>query len=305
MSLDQRELAFKAIDTHACQVVVSVNMLMEGYDHRYLTILALFRPYRSINAFAQVVGRVLRAIPEDEIKAFEIDNNAVVIYHEETGLDQMWVTFQKEVDRAKHKRVRDYTLTDVDYTRKENELADVASDKAFVSDQDSYLQDINFNDLFEAKRAEINEAVTSKLDNLKGMEGFDDDDIALFKERLIEKETRKAAHDEIDRNLIEKRPDIARKKMRELLTKKAQDGVTDLLSDLTIAEKGTDLGDIFSPYLQYFKPGTTNDGTLVMYINAKLYSKYGSVKNRDNKLLLNSINDISNVLTEIRKMLSC
>jgi len=305
MSLEQRDLAFKSIDTHACQVVISVNMLMEGYDHRYLSILALFRPYRSINAFAQVVGRVLRAIPQNEITAFEIDNNAVVIYHEETGLDQMWVTFQKEVDRAKHKRVRDYTLTDVDYTRKDNELADVASDNAFVSDQDSYLQDINFNDLFEAKRVEINESVTNKLNNLKGMEGFDDDDIALFKERLIEKETRKAAVDEIDRNLIEKRPDIARKKMRELLTKKAQDGVTSLLSDLTIDEKGTDLGNIFSPYLQYFKQGTTNDGTLVMFINAKLYSKYGSVKNRDNKLLLNSIDDISNILAEIRKMLSC
>ncbi|WP_391528273.1 hypothetical protein [Photorhabdus akhurstii] len=31
--------------------------------------------YRSINAFAQVVGRILRAIPDDEITAFEIDNN--------------------------------------------------------------------------------------------------------------------------------------------------------------------------------------------------------------------------------------
>ncbi|MNF95495.1 hypothetical protein D3C84_782540 [compost metagenome] len=32
-----------------------LNMLMEGYDHRYHTVLAPFRPYRSINAFAQIV----------------------------------------------------------------------------------------------------------------------------------------------------------------------------------------------------------------------------------------------------------
>ncbi|MDN4733935.1 DEAD/DEAH box helicase family protein [Vibrio parahaemolyticus] len=90
MAPEDLAIAFRSINNHACQVVISVNMLMEGYDHHYLTVLALFRPYRSINAFAQVVGRVLRAIPEKDITAFEIDNNAVVIYHEETGLDFMW-----------------------------------------------------------------------------------------------------------------------------------------------------------------------------------------------------------------------
>jgi DNA repair protein RadD len=85
-------------------------MLMEGYDHQYLSTLAIFRPYRSINAFAQVVGRVLRAIPSNEITDFEIDNNAVVIYHEEIGLNPMWKSFQKEVDRAKNQRVREYSI---------------------------------------------------------------------------------------------------------------------------------------------------------------------------------------------------
>lgn len=98
MEYQEIEKAFKDIDNHLCQVVISVNMLMEGYDHRYLTILALFRPYRSINAFAQIVGRVLRAIPEEEIEAFEVDNNALIIYHQDIGLDAMWSSFQKEVD---------------------------------------------------------------------------------------------------------------------------------------------------------------------------------------------------------------
>ncbi|MFW8695386.1 hypothetical protein, partial [Mesorhizobium japonicum] len=117
----------------------------------YLTVLALFRPYRSINAFAQIVGRVLRAIPEEEITAFEIDNNAVVIYHEETGLDAMWSAFQKEVDRAKHQRTKEYAITDEEYVRKEQALAGVSSSSAFVSDQDSYLEDLDFNKIFSAK----------------------------------------------------------------------------------------------------------------------------------------------------------
>ncbi|MFX4713328.1 helicase-related protein, partial [Acinetobacter baumannii] len=59
-----QEQKFQSIENNECDVVVSVNMLMEGYDHKYLTILSIFRPYKSLNAFAQVIGRVLRAIPK-------------------------------------------------------------------------------------------------------------------------------------------------------------------------------------------------------------------------------------------------
>ncbi|MCV5941735.1 helicase-related protein, partial [Escherichia coli] len=64
--MEQSELAdaLMKVEHHQCDVVISVNMLMEGYDHKYLTVLAIFRPYRSLNAFAQVVGRILRVIPE-------------------------------------------------------------------------------------------------------------------------------------------------------------------------------------------------------------------------------------------------
>lgn len=87
MPKEDVDKSFKIIEQHECEVVISVNMLMEGYDHKYLSILSIFRPYRSTNAFAQIVGRVLRTIPENEITAFEIDNNALIIYHEETGLN--------------------------------------------------------------------------------------------------------------------------------------------------------------------------------------------------------------------------
>ena len=73
-------------------------MLNEGYDHQYLTIAALFRPYKSLNMFAQIIGRVLRAIPDEKITAFEIDNNAIVIYHKELGMDELWDYFRKESD---------------------------------------------------------------------------------------------------------------------------------------------------------------------------------------------------------------
>lgn len=105
--MEQSELAdaLMKVEHHQCDVVISVNMLMEGYDHKYLTVLAIFRPYRSLNAFAQVVGRILRVIPEPEITHFEIDNNGIVIFHEEIGLNVMWENFQNEVEKARRATV--------------------------------------------------------------------------------------------------------------------------------------------------------------------------------------------------------
>lgn len=294
--------AFRVIDNHQCDVVISVNMLMEGYDHRYLTVLALFRPYRSENAFAQIVGRVLRAIPEEEITAFEIDNNAVVIYHKETGLDAMWTSFQTEVDRAKHQRTRDYTITDEDYTRKEQELGGVSTSEAFVSDRDSYLVDLDFNKIFSEKRAEVESIATQKVQALTGLEGYDAEVLAQLKNVFLNAETKKAAQI-IDPNLVEKRPEIARKQLREILTKKAQDEVATLLSDLQIAEKASTLYPIFKNHLPMVKPSTPNDGILVSFINTKLAKKFGRVADRDNGLLTRSIEDVEVIIDELRRML--
>lgn len=303
MSSESLSSSFSQIDNNQCDVVISVNMLMEGYDHRYLSVLALFRPYRSLNAFAQVVGRILRAIPESETVAFEIDNNGVVIYHKETGLDVMWQNFQQEVDRAKHQRTREYTISDKEYVERDSSLSDVSSSKTFVGEQESYLEDIDFNEIFETKRSEINALVNEKIEALKRVEdGLDEDDLNILKSRLIEKETSKAASD-IDPNLIEKRPDMARKKMREILTKKAQDEVASLLSDLQIEDKATDLAASFSNLIPYLQEDMPNDGTLVRYINTKLHKRFGSVSARDNKTLLQSINAIPSIVNELRKML--
>jgi len=296
------DAAFRVIDNHQCDVVISVNMLMEGYDHRYLTVLALFRPYRSINAFAQIVGRVLRAIPADEITAFEIDNNAVVIYHEETGLDSMWSSFQKEVDRAKHQRTREYTITDEEYTRKEQSLAGVSSSEAFVSDRDSYLEDLDFNKIFSDKRAEIETIATQQVQAIQGIENYSAEVQAQLKNVFINAETKKAA-EAIDPNLVAKRPEIARKQLREILTKKAQDAVATLLSDMNIDEKTSTLYLKFKNHLPVAKPTMPNDGILVSFINAKLAKKFGKVADRDNSSLSKSIEHVEVIVAELRGLL--
>lgn len=301
MEQSDLDAAFRAIDNHECDVVISVNMLMEGYDHRYLTVLALFRPYRSINAFAQIVGRVLRAIPVEEITAFEVDNNAVVIYHEETGLDSMWSAFQKEADRAQHQRTREYTITDIEYSRKEQSLAGVTSSDAFVSDQDSYLDDLDFNKIFSENGLKSTPLRPRSYRRCQ-LAGYDEATLAQFKSLIINAETRKAAQ-AIDPNLVAKRPEIARRQMREILTKKAQDEVATLLSDLGIDAKASTLYPKFSRHLVGIQSTMPNDGILVRFINAKLVKKFGKVAERDTNALSRSIEHVEVVMAELRGML--
>ncbi|MCC8415575.1 helicase [Photorhabdus laumondii] len=303
MSLDELRRAFRNIENHQCDVVISVNMLMEGYDHKYLSILAIFRPYRSINAFAQVVGRILRAIPDDEITAFEIDNNGLVIFHEEIGLNTMWNVFQKEVDRAKRGSIREYTFSDREYIERENSLASVNSEGAFISNKDSYLDDIDFNELFERKRAEINALVSENINKII-QSGVDLplDVLENLKDSLVEREIREAAK-LIDPELIEKRPAQARKMMRQILSTRIQDEVANLLIENGIDEKGSELYHVFNRCIPNLKTTDVNDGIVVRFINSKLSKIYGAVKDRDNKTLLKSIGALAGILEEVKRVI--
>ncbi|MEN8291929.1 DEAD/DEAH box helicase family protein [Acinetobacter radioresistens] len=298
-------IRFQAIENHKCQVVVSVNMLMEGYDHKYLTILSIFRPYKSLNAFAQVIGRVLRAIPENEIKAFVIDNNATVIYHEETGLNDLWKDFQTEVNRAKIERIKDYSLRELTttYERSDQILGIVDSDSAFISEQDSFLNDIDFNELFEEKRKEIKEKVQEKIQKLAELKQFDEEDLKILEKKLTEKEDRKVSENLVEPELLEKRPGQARDRLRKLINKKVEDEVASLLADSGYNPKGHELASSFSRYFPLITPNTANDGTLVMFINLKLSNKFGRVTSRDNPTLVKSLNYIPSLIEEVRKML--
>ncbi|HBL36352.1 MAG TPA: restriction endonuclease subunit R, partial [Firmicutes bacterium] len=64
-----KEQAFNDIKNDRVQVVVNVAMLGEGYDHNYLSIAAIFRPFRSKLPYAQFIGRILRVIPEDKVQS--------------------------------------------------------------------------------------------------------------------------------------------------------------------------------------------------------------------------------------------
>lgn len=291
------------IENHNCNVVVSVNMLMEGYDHRYLTVLAIFRPYKSLNAFAQVVGRVLRTIPDEEITDFAIDNNAIVVYHQETGLDVLWKIYAKEVEQSKKKTsVADYSFSEEEYIQKERKYASIEVGDGYINEKDSYLNELDFNELFEQARILVDNEVNTTVSKIRKSGDLDEDVVDELKELLKRKHLKKKSK-EINDLLIEKRPELLRKTIRQALVEEQQEAAITICEEKGLDPKGTELNKKFRNQLNMIKSDTPNDGILVIYMNKRLAAKFGPVKNREPDTLLQSQKYLKSIIEELRRML--
>lgn len=93
---EEKKYLFKDIENHRVQAVINVAMLGEGYDHKYLSIAAIFRPFRAELPYVQFIGRVLRYIPEGNTN----DNIAQIISHHHLFLDKLWEKYKKEINES-------------------------------------------------------------------------------------------------------------------------------------------------------------------------------------------------------------
>lgn len=87
------------IENHRLDVIIHVAMLGEGYDHPYLSIAAIFRPFRSELPYEQFIGRVLRVIPDEEVEKTD-DNIADVVSHHNLQLADLWEKYKIELQES-------------------------------------------------------------------------------------------------------------------------------------------------------------------------------------------------------------
>lgn len=87
------------IKNHRVKVVINVAMLGEGYDHCYLSIAAIFRPFRNELPYTQFIGRILRIIPEEETSQAS-DNIGEIVSHKHLGLDELWEKYKVEIHES-------------------------------------------------------------------------------------------------------------------------------------------------------------------------------------------------------------
>lgn len=92
----EQEKELNKVNNNEIDVVINVSMLGEGYDHKFISIAAIFRPFKTLLPYAQFVGRTLRSIESEDGTFKEEDNTAVVVHHKELGLEPLWNYYKNE-----------------------------------------------------------------------------------------------------------------------------------------------------------------------------------------------------------------
>ena len=81
------------LEAHELDVIVQVRKLGEGFDHRYLSVAAVFSIFSNLSPFVQFVGRIMRVIkqnsPNDPL------NQGTVVFHAGANIASRWEDFQQ------------------------------------------------------------------------------------------------------------------------------------------------------------------------------------------------------------------
>ena len=96
MTTEEREDRLRDYEHGSLDAMVHVGILGEGYDNPTISIAALFRPFRSVAAYTQFVGRALRALPNGN----QTDNLAHVVAHAGLNQEGHWQYFKHETEEA-------------------------------------------------------------------------------------------------------------------------------------------------------------------------------------------------------------
>ena len=97
MREEEQEVVLNALRNKRLDCIVQVQMLGEGFDHPQLGIAAIFRPYRSLSAYIQFIGRIMRVNFEGDTQ--HVDNEGFIISHVGLINDARWNDF-REIELA-------------------------------------------------------------------------------------------------------------------------------------------------------------------------------------------------------------
>lgn len=80
------------LENHELDVIVQVRKLGEGFDHKYLSVAAIFSVFSNLSPFVQFVGRIMRVIEQNNPVAPL--NQGVVVFHAGANVARRWSDFQ-------------------------------------------------------------------------------------------------------------------------------------------------------------------------------------------------------------------
>lgn len=290
---NEKDKVMKDIENHRVQVVVNVAMLGEGYDHPYLSIAAIFRPFRNELPYTQFIGRVLRYINDDN--AVASDNIAQIVSHKHLELDNLWDKYKIEIQESEIiKKLKDYDdLLNDDLDEKENnnnnsEIEILGQASHYGNSELSVEAYLNTELIRESK--ERDKIIRNKIEQIKSILGITDEQAELMVQQM---ESSSSAM---------KRPDlIYSRKKKDLDATIREEIVPELIRVYNINEDGDNLKylSIFDNKYWYVpNRAKKNNAMLAYYINCYLKDRIG--KNRK-KWLTDDFDRAFVILDELKK----
>ncbi|WFD09740.1 DEAD/DEAH box helicase [Tepidibacter hydrothermalis] len=285
----------KDIENHRVQVVINVAMLGEGYDHPYLSVAAIFRPFRNELPYAQFIGRILRTISDE--KAKPEDNIGQIVSHKHLELRKLWDKYKIEIQESEIiKKLRDYDeLLDEDFdtgtrTNIEGSQNEILGNAKHYGESKLSVEAYLDTELIRKSREKDIED-KAKIEQLKSLfKGITDEQAMLMIEQMGN-----------DSSAM-KRPDlIYSTKKKDIDARIREEIVPRLIRIYKIDEEDDELKELslFRGKYWYIKNKVKkNNAMLAMYMNAYLKDRIG----KSRKDWLDNDFDIAfSVLDELEK----
>lgn len=260
---------FDRIEGHEVDVVVNVALLGEGYDHKFMSIAAIFRPFKSDLPYQQFIGRVLRSISiSDGYKVNEEDNIAQVVHHQELNIDGLWEEYKGEIDKSDiikdiKKKTRNEKSLKPTTPMEDLDFGSTEESGEYITDTDVFM-DTELMHLREQRVKEEQERI-QKLVNEFGV----NEELAATLSRQMEVEN--SAQTE---RLL--RPDLYQKNLRSMLdTKIREEIVPDIITYFDLGVDGTEITDLRHHFIaksnqKPYDEKDDNGATLAKFLNMSL-----------------------------------
>lgn len=263
------EKNFSDIENNRVEVVINVAMLGEGYDHPYLSIAAIFRPFRALSAYIQFVGRILRFINKAETPQ---DNIGKIIAHKELQLEELWNYYKKEMMKSEiSNKILELTKKENILTKNDTKEIKVKDTGKVFEEGEGVLKLDTFMETEILKREE--ERQKKENEDIKKLI-----EIMGYTEEYARSSyyASKARREGIGLN----RPDLRLAYTREALDNKIREEIIPellLKTGHVLEEKTLDKNKIFmdTKYSWIVKSSENNGALLAKYINSALKYKLG------------------------------
>lgn len=247
-------------------VLVNVNMLGEGFDHPYISVAAIFRPFRTLGPYAQFIGRALRRIPGDEIIP-SIDNVAHIVYHKELGLEELWKYYTGEKEKADRRIIIQQEIERSFYERNDD-IGEVKSEGNIITTNKEFLTDgigYTYRDTIQKEITRRHTDLENQANKMREA-GIPESQIEAFKQFQL-----REMEESVTAKRQELRAELIREELHEAHTKHILDMTEELFTSTGTEPKGTELPANSTNAM--YKNLKTNDAYVAVYMNFNLKQK--------------------------------